>query len=120
VGTAKRERQKANRQLKAQQQQKAVRAAKTKRWGLRLGIGIPVVLGAMFLLSRLVGDDDSPDSPAVSTTVGGSAPAGPTSSLDPTATTLVDVSSTVAGDTTPSSTAPVDTTVPVETSVPQP
>ncbi len=114
MGTAKRERQKANRQLKAQQQQKAVRTEKTKKWGLRLGIGLPVVLGLMFLAAQLLGDDDPADSPAVSTVVGSSLPVDPSSSIDPTATTLVDVSSTVAGETTVASSAPADTAVPAE------
>jgi len=59
VGTDKRERQKANRQLKLQEIAREARKRKTKRRALQIGIGIPVLIGLVFLLVRLVGGSDA-------------------------------------------------------------
>lgn len=78
MGTAKRERQKANRQLRLEELAKEARKQKTKRFTLRvvLLIGAVVALvGGLYLLSG--GDDDT----TASTT---------TTSLDPLAPTTVD------------------------------
>jgi peptidyl-prolyl cis-trans isomerase B (cyclophilin B) len=98
VGTTKRERQKANRQLKLQQQAKEAQRQQAKRWGLRIGIGVPVAIGLAFLVANLASDDESTTdaSVAVTTTVATIDPVAPTSSVDPVApTTTTPV--TVAG-----------------------
>jgi peptidylprolyl isomerase len=61
VGTEKRERQKQARQIKTVAEQAAARRARTKRMGIRLGIGLVVVLALAFGYSLLTGDDDSSD-----------------------------------------------------------
>jgi hypothetical protein len=105
VGTAKRERQKANRQLKKVQDQKAQRNATAKKWGLRIGVGVVAALGAMLLVANLRGDDAPPSS----TVPGGTL-------IDPTDTTLLSTSSvpaSVGGGTTVagSTAATTDSTV---------
>lgn len=60
MGTAKRERQKANRQLKKIEEVKAAKRAVGKKWALRLGIGIPVAVALMFGLAQVFGDDEAP------------------------------------------------------------
>jgi peptidylprolyl isomerase len=77
VGTAKRERQKANRQLRLEELAKQARKEKTKRMGLRIGLiigGVVVLVGAIAIFG---GDDDKSVTAATSTTL-----------VDPTATTL--------------------------------
>jgi peptidylprolyl isomerase len=77
VGTAKRERQKANRQLRLEELAKQARKEKTKRMGLRIGLlvgGVVVLVGAIAIFG---GDDDKKVTAATSTSL-----------LDPTATTL--------------------------------
>jgi peptidylprolyl isomerase len=69
VGTAKRERQKANRQLRLQELAKQARKEKTKRTSLRVGLGIVAVFaiaGAVYLFS---GGDDKSTTAATSTTL---------------------------------------------------
>jgi cyclophilin family peptidyl-prolyl cis-trans isomerase len=86
VGTAKRERQKANRQARLEELAKQARKEKTKKRGLTIGV---VVVGGVLLLFGLAwlvgGDDDETSTPAVTT-------------VDPTASTVA-----------PASTAPLDT-----------
>ena len=86
VGTAKRERQKANRQLKKVEEERAKKKAVSKKWVLRLGIGIPAILALFFGIAQFTGNDTT----APSTTV-------VTSSTVVSSTV---VSSTVAGSTT--------------------
>ena len=64
MGTDKRERQKANRQLKLQEMAKEARRRKTKRRALQIGIGVPVAIGLVFLLVNLFSDDSSPSKSA--------------------------------------------------------
>jgi len=61
VGTAKRERQKANRQAKLEQLEKDLRKKKAKSRGLQFGIGIPVAVIILVIVVILVnrGDDNS-------------------------------------------------------------
>ena len=61
MGTAKRERKKANRQLRLEQLEKQRRLQKVKRRGLQLGIGIPLVVGILVLIvwAVTVNDEDS-------------------------------------------------------------
>jgi cyclophilin family peptidyl-prolyl cis-trans isomerase len=106
VGTAKRERQKANRQLRLQEMAREARVAKTKRLGLRYGIGIPVAIALLWGLVLLVSRGDS-NKAAAPTTVPVTTIA-PVSTLDPPSTpapsgpTTVPVTvpgSTITGDT---------------------
>lgn len=60
MGTAKRERQKANRQLRLEELAKQARKEKSKRFGLRIGlaiVGVVALVGIVYLLNG--GDDDS-------------------------------------------------------------
>jgi peptidyl-prolyl cis-trans isomerase B (cyclophilin B) len=59
VGTDKRERQKANRQLKLEEMVRDARKARFKRRALQIGIGIPLAIAAVFGLARLFGSSDS-------------------------------------------------------------
>ncbi len=59
MGTAKRERQKANRQLRLEELAKQARKQKSKRFGLRLGIGLAVVVAIVAAVSLLGGDDET-------------------------------------------------------------
>jgi cyclophilin family peptidyl-prolyl cis-trans isomerase len=60
VGTDKRARQKANRERARQERIRKQKLNKVRSRGLRFGLGIPVVVGALFLIANLVvGDDDS-------------------------------------------------------------
>ena len=59
MGTAKRERQKANRQLKKVEEERAKKKAVSKKWVLRLGIGIPAILALFFGIAQLTADDST-------------------------------------------------------------
>jgi len=64
VGTAKRERKKANRQQRLQQLEKQRKQERVKRRGLQLGIGIPVAIGVLVLIIWAVTVSDNDDSAA--------------------------------------------------------
>jgi cyclophilin family peptidyl-prolyl cis-trans isomerase len=92
VGTPKRERQKANRQLRLEQMAKQSQRKKTRKRVWLFGLGIPLAVAALWALALVVGGDDDDDgsvTEASSTTVAGA--------------------STTVGSTTPG----VTTTVPV-------
>lgn len=91
VGTAKRERQKANRQQRLQEIARAQRKEKTKRRGLLIGGVVIGGLVLLFLLARLFGGDDSSSSSTATTTA---------TTLDPTATTLDPSASTTEAPST--------------------
>jgi cyclophilin family peptidyl-prolyl cis-trans isomerase len=57
VGTAKRERQKANRQVRLEQMAKQARSQKNRKRGLLIGIGLPVLIALIFLVAFLTRDD---------------------------------------------------------------
>jgi cyclophilin family peptidyl-prolyl cis-trans isomerase len=60
VGTDKRQRQKANRERARQERIRKQKLNKVRSRGLRFGLGIPVVVLALFLVANLVtGDDES-------------------------------------------------------------
>ena len=70
MGTDKRERQKANRQLKLEEMARAARHSKVKKRGLQFGVGLPLAIIAVFLLVRLFDDGGSSGgATATSTTV---------------------------------------------------
>ena len=71
VGTAKRERKKANRELARQAQDRSRRLSVLRRRGLIAGIGVPLVVLALFGLARLQDDGDGA-SVVTTTTLGGS------------------------------------------------
>jgi len=84
VGTAKRERKKANRQLRLEQLEKQRRQQKVKRRGLQLGVGIPLAVGILVLIVWAVTSNDKDSNSADSipaevtdtTEVGDTAPTG--------------------------------------------
>jgi peptidylprolyl isomerase len=83
VGTAKRERQKANRQLRLEELAKEARKEKSKKVGLRVTLAVVAVValvGAVYLFS---GDDDASTTTSTSSTVA----AGATTTVDPNAPT---------------------------------
>ena len=82
MGTAKRERQKANRQLRLEELAKQARKDKTKRFGLRIFL----LIGAVVLLVgaiALFGGDDEEATPTTSSTIAEL----PTTTIDPSAPT---------------------------------
>jgi cyclophilin family peptidyl-prolyl cis-trans isomerase len=82
VGTAKRERQKANRQVRLEQMAKQARTQKNRKRGLLIGIGLPVLLALIFLVAFLTrGDDDDTATTTIPT------PSSSPVSVDPSATT---------------------------------
>jgi len=68
VGTAKRERQKANRQLRLEELAKQARKQKTKRFSLRIVLIVGGVIGLVALIAFLGGDDDESSTTAATTT----------------------------------------------------
>ncbi len=83
MGTAKRERQKANRQLRLEELAKEARKEKSKKVGLRVTLAVVAVValvGAVYLFS---GDDDASTTTSTSSTVA----AGATTTVDPNAPT---------------------------------
>ena len=105
MGTAKRERQKANRQLRLEELAKQARKEKSKRWTLRIGlivVGVVALVGVVYLVSG--GNDSTSSSP---TTIPGSI-VNTTTSVDPNApTTTTPPKPTVK----PPATAPTKLTV---------
>ena len=85
VGTDKRERQKANRQLKLEEMARDARKRKTKKRALQIGIGVPALILVVFGLVKLFVKDNSTKtiSSAATTTV-----VGASTTVDPTATTI--------------------------------
>ena len=80
MGTDKRERQKANRQLKLEEMARDARKRKTKRRGLQIGIGVPLLIILVFVLVRLFNPNDA-------NTV---SPGATAASVESTATTIID------------------------------
>jgi peptidylprolyl isomerase len=68
VGTDKRERQRQGRQAKSVAEEAAARRQKTKRTGVRLGIGLAIVLALAFGYSLLTRDDSSDNTETADTT----------------------------------------------------
>jgi peptidyl-prolyl cis-trans isomerase B (cyclophilin B) len=103
VGTAKRDRQRANRQQRLEELATEAKRSKNKKWALRIGIIVPAALVVMFLVARLSGDDSaSGDTVAsVPTTV-----VEPATTIDPNASTTVAGATTVAESTTTVALAP--------------
>jgi cyclophilin family peptidyl-prolyl cis-trans isomerase len=69
MGTDKRARQKANRDRARQERIRKQKMTKVRKRGLLLGVGIPAIIGVLFLISNFVVNDSSSDSAvAVSST----------------------------------------------------
>jgi cyclophilin family peptidyl-prolyl cis-trans isomerase len=90
VGTAKRERQKANRQAKLERIVSEEKKQKVKRTGLRFGIGIPLAIAAVVLIAWIFRDDkDKGETQSTApVTTPTSADPGTTIAPDPSATTV--------------------------------
>lgn len=103
MGTAKRERQKANRQARLEQLAKEARHDKTKKRGLTIGVVVIGGLVLLFGLARLFGGDDDTAVVATTTPVDPFATAAPTDTADlPTdtadlPTTTADLPTTTLG-----------------------
>jgi cyclophilin family peptidyl-prolyl cis-trans isomerase len=106
VGTAKRERQKANRQKRLEDLAKEAQRDKTRRWGLLIGGVVVGVTALLYVASRLANDDTST----------------PTTTTAVTTTTAAATDTTIASETTaaPTSSAEPTTTVEVTTTLPAP
>jgi cyclophilin family peptidyl-prolyl cis-trans isomerase len=74
VGTAKRERQKANRQHKLEELAKQERSRKVRRRVLQFGVLIPVLVIVVFGAIWILGDDDDADTDVAATTTPVTAP----------------------------------------------
>ncbi len=74
MGTVKRERQKANRQLRLEELAKRARKDKTKRLGLRIFLLIGAVVALVGGIALFGGDDNASTTTPTSTTVGPNAP----------------------------------------------
>jgi len=106
VGTAKRDRQRANRQQRLEELAKEAKRSKTRKWALWIGVAVPVAIVVLFLIARLGGSDDTTSSTVASVPTSVEAS---TTTVDPTAsTTLVDTSTTVAESTTTVALAPFE------------
>lgn len=69
MGTDKRARQKANRERARQERIRRQKIDKVRNRSLKFGIGIPVVIAALFLVANLMtGDDDAPTGDDATTT----------------------------------------------------
>lgn len=97
MGTAKRERQKQNRQQRLVELAHQARRNKSKRLALRLGIGIPLALAVLIGIIFLVGDDNS-SSDTTPTTSAAPATSAVTTTTDPNATTTSSSSTTTTTD----------------------
>jgi len=101
VGTAKRERQKANRQQRLEELAKSARREKTKKRGLTIAV---VVIGGLLLLFGLawiVGGDDENTAPVDTSATATTLDPTTATTVDPASTTTLDpASTTTAGPTT--------------------
>lgn len=87
MGTDKRERQKANRQLKLQEMVRDARKSQVKKRSLQIGIGVPLAIAAVFLLVWLTGGDSSTGN-GNSTTTSVASAVGTTTTAAPIVTVL--------------------------------
>jgi peptidyl-prolyl cis-trans isomerase B (cyclophilin B) len=104
VGTAKRDRQRANRQQRLEELARDARKTKTKRWGLWIGLGVPVLVALLFLLAKITSDGSgstpSATTPSTATTLPTTSidPNASTTSVDPNASTTVDPNASTTTD----------------------
>ena len=71
MGTDKRERQKANRQLKLEEMARDARKRKTKKRGLQIGLGVPLLIVVVFGAIRLFAPEDNKSVNTGATTTSG-------------------------------------------------
>jgi cyclophilin family peptidyl-prolyl cis-trans isomerase len=110
VGTEKRERQKANRQVKLEEMARTAQKQKKKRLALRVAIGIPLALAAVYGLVWAFNSDGkssiaTPAASSIATDIG-TIPANSLVTPAPDGTSLVDSTTT---------TAPPETVAPITT-----
>jgi peptidyl-prolyl cis-trans isomerase B (cyclophilin B) len=89
VGTAKRERKKANRQQRLEELQREQQRASVKRRGVRIGVIVVVVLGAVFLISRSFGGSDDTTAPTTDPTTPADTSEAPATTAAPETSTTV-------------------------------
>ncbi len=106
MGTAKRDRQRANRQQRLEELAREAKKDKGKKWGLRIGIAVPVAVVVLFLVARLGSDDSSSTSSTVASVPASVVGASTTVDPDATTTSAGDTTTTVAGSTTTVALAP--------------
>lgn len=104
MGTAKRDRQRLNRQQRLEELAKQAKRTKKKRWGLWLGIGLPVLIAVLILLAKVT--DKGSGTSAATTTAVPTTVLAPTTTVDPNASTTVAPSTTVDPNATTTTLAP--------------
>jgi peptidylprolyl isomerase len=109
VGTAKRERQKANRQARLEQLAREARVRKSKRVGMRTSIVVLLVVGVVAAVYFVGGDDSPESSTGTAVTIDTTAPGDTTVVSDPAPT--CPTSTTVPGSAAPASTPAPTTTI---------
>src|ERR1700712_4564241 len=93
-----------NRQQRLEELAKQAKRTKTKRWGLWIGIGLPVLIALLFLLAKVTDNGDAASS--ASTTAVPTTVLDTTTSVDPNASTTVAASTTVDPNATTTTLAP--------------
>ena len=106
MGTDKRERQKANRQLKLEEMAREARKQKTKKRGLQIGIGVPLLIVLVFVLVRLVGNSDSTSTISGTTLAVAAGSSTTTATADASSTTAAGAPTTVPCPSVDGSSAP--------------
>ncbi|MEO5900638.1 MAG: peptidylprolyl isomerase, partial [Ilumatobacteraceae bacterium] len=94
-----------NRQQRLEELAKQAKRTKTKRWGLWIGIGLPVLIALLFLLAKVT-DKGSDGTSAATTTAVPTTVLETTTSVDPNASTTVAASTTVDPNATTTTLAP--------------
>ena len=93
-----------NRQQRLEELAKQAKRTKIKRWGLWIGIGLPVLIALLFLLAKVTDNGDAASS--ASTTAVPTTVLDTTTSVDPNASTTVAASTTVDPNATTTTLAP--------------
>lgn len=110
MGTAKRERQKANRQARLEELAKQSQRKQTKKRTLQIVGGIAALLALFFILAFVVGGDDDGDDAEVDTSVTFTAPP----ETDPSASTATPATTEAPPETVPGRTISGETPCPAD------